>query len=129
MYLPSGLYSGPSSSPGVLVKRSSGPPPDGMRYTSYSLFRSPQKTIYLPSGDHPCMYEGPIGVICLASPPPTGTVKPTDAPCSPLPLLTASILPSNEITWSLLFLLASTVLIAVGVLVARLKLYRIPSRL
>src|SRR3569833_2651107 len=129
MYLPSGLYSGPSSSPGVLVKRSSGPPPDGMRYTSYSLFRSPQKTIYLPSGDHPCMYEGPIGVICLASPPPTGTVKPTDAPCSPLPLLSASILPSNDFTCSLLNKKTTPKKKTKKKLVARLILYRIPSRL
>src|ERR1700748_839555 len=106
MYLPSGLYSGPYSSPLASVSRTSGPPPDGMRYTSYSPFLSPQKTIYFPSGDQPCIYDGPVGVICLASPPPIGTVKPTDAPFSPLPLLTASILPSNDMTWSLLFLFA-----------------------
>src|SRR2546430_4409982 len=36
MYFPSGEYSGPSSNPGVFVRRVSSPPSTGMRYTSRS---------------------------------------------------------------------------------------------
>src|ERR1700743_1710626 len=129
MYLPSGLYSGPSSRPFASVRRTSGPPPAGIRYTSKLPLRSPQNTMYFLSGDQPCMYDGPVGVICLPSPPPIGTVNPTEAPFSPLPLLKASVLPSKDITWSLLFFEAAPVLISFGVPVDRSKLYSLPSGL
>jgi hypothetical protein len=76
MYWPSGVYSGPSSKPLASVSRTSGPLPSaGILYISNSPPLSPQNTMYLPSGLQPCVYDGPVGVICLGLPPVIGTVQ------------------------------------------------------
>ena len=65
---------------------------------SKSPLRAPVKTRYFPSGDQPCRYEGPVGVIRVGAPPAIGSVYTIDVG----PLLIPSIRPSNESAWSLL---------------------------
>ena len=109
MYRPSGEYSGPSSRPLAVVRRLSWPPSAGIVYMSNSPLRSPQKAIVFPSGDQPCQYDGPDGVISLGVPPVIGSVYIRDCrfPCDWS--LIASSVPSGETPWSLLQRVANPV--------------------
>ena len=73
------------------------------------------KTSVFPSGDQPCRYDGPAGVICLAVPPPAGTVHTVEG-CPPL---NPSIVPSNDSAWSLLLRVIGAVSISVTARVSR----------
>src|SRR5579863_8228428 len=129
MYFPSREYSGPSSSPLAVVRRVSSPPAAGIVYISKSPSRCPTKARVLPSGDHPCQYEGDFSVILHGVPPAMGTIY-TREPPSPCELsLMASHCASGEIPWSLLQRVANPVSITSGVPPLTLSLSMRPFRL